>query len=65
MKNPSVFLKKVDFVREYEIRDGLALPTRIESRVDTRLVGLAELDIRFSNFSPVQTAQSRISPLGW
>jgi len=65
VKNPSVFLKKVDFVREFEIRDGFALPIRIESRVDTRLVGLAELDIRFSNFSPVQTAQSRISPLGW
>jgi hypothetical protein len=65
VRNPSVFLKNVDFVREYELRDGFALPVRIESRVDTRLVGLAELDIRFSNFSVVQTAQSRISPLGW
>ena len=37
----------------------------IESRVDTRLVGLAELNIRFSNFSLAQTAQSRFCPLGW
>ena len=26
VKNPSVFLKKVEFVREYEIHDGVAIP---------------------------------------
>jgi hypothetical protein len=65
VKNPSVFLKKVEFVREYEIVDGLALPAKVASRIDTRLVGLAELDIRYRNYSLVQTAQSRICALGW
>jgi hypothetical protein len=51
VKNPSVFLKKIQFVREYEIRDGVAFPKHIESTVDTRLVGRAELNIEFSNFT--------------
>jgi hypothetical protein len=51
VKSPSVFLKKVEFVREYEIRDGIAYPRHIQSVVDTRLVGKAELDINFSNFA--------------
>jgi len=51
VKNPSVFLKRVEFVRNYEIRDGYAAPKRVESVVETRLVGKAELTIDFTNFS--------------
>jgi hypothetical protein len=51
VKTPSVFLKKIAFVRDYEIRDGVAFPIHIQSTVDTRIVGRAELDISFSNFS--------------
>jgi hypothetical protein len=51
VKNPSIFLKKVEFVRQYEIRDGIPVPRRIQSVVQTRLVGPAELTIDFSNFS--------------
>ena len=51
VKTPSVFLKKIAFVRDYEIRDGIAFPKHIQSTVDTRIVGRAELDISFSNFS--------------
>jgi len=65
VKNPSMFLKNVDFVREYEIQSGLALPVKIESRIDTRLVGMTVLSFRFSNFSLAQTAQSRFCALGW
>lgn len=65
VKTPSVFLKKVDFVREYDIQPGLALPVMIESRIDTRLVGVAVLTFRFSNYSLAQTAQSRFCALGW
>jgi hypothetical protein len=50
VKSPSIFLKKIEFVREYEIRDGIALPKHIESTVDTRLWGPAEMSIYFSNF---------------
>ena len=54
VKNPSIFLKKVEFVREYEIKNGVALPHRIESRVYTRFWGPAVVTINYSNFGPNQ-----------
>ena len=51
VKTPSVFLKKIAFVRDYEIRNGVAFPSHIQSTVDTRIVGRAELEINFSNFT--------------
>jgi hypothetical protein len=51
VKTPSFFLKRVAFTREYEIRDGQAVPLRMESVVDTRLVGRAELTIDYSNYA--------------
>lgn len=51
VKNPSLFLKRIAFVRNYEIRDGVAVPRRVQSVVDTRLVGPAELEIEYSNYS--------------
>jgi hypothetical protein len=51
VKNPSIFLKRVAFVRKYEIRGGISVPRHIQSVVETRLVGKAELNIEFSNFS--------------
>ena len=49
VKNPSIFLKKVEFVRKYEIRNGISVPLEVHSVVDTRLVGTAELTIAFHN----------------
>ncbi len=51
VKNPSIFVRRIDFVREYDIEDGLAIPRQIESTVETRLVGRAELTIRFHDFA--------------
>ncbi len=51
VKSPSIFLKRIAFIRRFEIRDGLAVPRQVHSIVDTRLVGKAELTIDFSNFS--------------
>jgi hypothetical protein len=51
VKNPSIFLKKVAFVRKYEIRDGISVPLQVQSFADVRFVGKAELTIDFSNFS--------------
>jgi hypothetical protein len=51
VKTPSIFLKKVSFLRDYELRDGVAIPKSIESSIDTRVVGRAELSIKFSNVS--------------
>ena len=64
-KSPSIYLSKVQFVRQYEILDGLAIPTHVSSKIETRMAGTADIDIRFSGFSNVLTARSRICPLGW
>ena len=47
VKNPSVFVSQVEFLRDYQLRDGVAVPVRIESSVETRLVGTARLSIWF------------------
>lgn len=49
VKNPSVFVKKMEFIRDYEIRDGVAYLKRMESQTDTRLVGRANLNIEYAN----------------
>jgi hypothetical protein len=51
LKNPSFFVKRIDFVREYDIQDGLAIPRQIQSTTETRLVGKAELTVRFHDVS--------------
>lgn len=51
VKNPSIFLKKVAFIRKYEICDGISVPRQVQSVADVRFVGKAELTIAFSNFS--------------
>ena len=50
-KMPSMFLKRIEFIRKYDIQEGLAVPRSVESTVDTRLVGKVELRVRFQNFS--------------
>jgi hypothetical protein len=51
VKRPSIFLKRVAFVREYEIQAGVSVPKQVQSVVDTRLIGKAELTIDYSNFA--------------
>ena len=51
VKSPSIFLKRVAFVKEFEIRNGIPVPRHMQSVVDTRLVGRAELTIDYTNFS--------------
>jgi hypothetical protein len=58
VKNPSVFLKKVEFVRNYELQDGVAIPKHILSKVDTRIVGRAEINIEFANLKKLEPADS-------
>ena len=56
-ESPSVFLKKVEFTQQYEIKDGIAIPKHLESRADVRLVGRAELNMDFSNFTKPEVAE--------
>ena len=66
VKNPSIFLKKVEFVRDYEIRGGMALPRRIVSLIHTRIVGKAELSVQFSNVTiQGENVQAMVCPVGW
>jgi hypothetical protein len=51
VKNRSIFLKRVEFTRKYQIRDGITVPLRTESVADVRMVGKAELTIDYTNFS--------------
>lgn len=62
IKNPSVFLKRVEFVRDFRIQDGLAIPSHIESQIDTRVFGRAELSISFSNFAWEESADTVAMP---
>ena len=57
VKTPSVFLKKVEFVQEYEMRDGIAIPKHLASTADVRLVGRAELNMDFTNFTRPEIAE--------
>lgn len=56
VKSPSVFLKKIEFVRDYEIQDGIAIPKHVESKADVRILGPAELSIEYTNFSRQEMA---------
>jgi hypothetical protein len=51
VKTPSILLKQVDFVQDFEIRDGVSIPVRMHTIVDTRLIGKAELMVDFRNVS--------------
>ena len=67
VKNPSIFLKRVEFVRDYEIRDGVAVPVKVDSQILTRVAGKAEVSIRYSNVAkaadepppPANTSETR------
>lgn len=52
VKSPSVFVKRIVFVREYRIQDGAAVPNRVAATVDTRLAGRAELTVEFDHIAP-------------
>jgi len=56
VKNPSVFLRNVYFVRDYFIRDGVSYPRRVITNVDTRIVGRANLTIWFDRYNTVPDA---------
>lgn len=50
VKNPSVFFKKTEFTRKYEIRDGRAYLSEWLSQIDARVVGRVEMAVKYSNY---------------
>lgn len=49
VKNPSIFVKNMEFVRDYELLDGVSFLKRMVAKTDTRLVGRAELNVEYAN----------------
>ena len=49
-KSPSVFVKKVEFVQDYEDVAGFSLPAHLHSISDTRIFGKAIIDISHSDY---------------
>ncbi len=62
-KNPSVFLKNVYFVRDYWLCDGVAVPRRLISDIQTRLVGHAQLTIWYENIKVGETPSATAAVL--
>lgn len=54
VKSPNFLVKKLAFVNEYTLQNGVSLPSHIEAHVDTRVAGRADLNIRFSNIAPAE-----------
>jgi len=63
VKTPSIFLKKVAFVRHYMLQNGVSVPQRTESKIDARFFGPVELDINYQNFSKDTDADAAASTL--
>ncbi|HYP05919.1 MAG TPA: hypothetical protein VER03_06755 [Bryobacteraceae bacterium] len=62
VKSPSVWVKKMEFARYYEIIDGVSYLKRMETKTDTRIVGKAELNIEYANFHK-QTDEAVVEPV--
>jgi len=54
VKSPSVFVKKIAFVRKYQIRGGVSVPKQEQSFADTRLVGRAEMTLDLGNLEMIR-----------
>ena len=50
VKNPSIWFKKVEFERDFSIRDGVAIPDRMTSTIDIRVIGTVNLNVSYSKF---------------
>jgi hypothetical protein len=50
VKNPSVFIKKVQFTRDYQTTNGLAVVSRLDTTVETRVVGLAHMTVYYADY---------------
>jgi hypothetical protein len=51
LKSPSVFVKNLQYVREFEVREGVAYPKSSQSTADVRVFGKASMALSFSNFT--------------
>jgi hypothetical protein len=55
VKSPSVFLKKMEFVRDYLFQNGVTMPLHMVSKVETRFFGPVEMNVDYSGFAKDQS----------
>lgn len=64
VKSPSIFIKKIEFTQDYADIDSFTFPVHIHSEAQTRIVGRAIVDIRYSDYHPVSaTVQAQSTPI--
>lgn len=51
VKSPSVFVKNVKFVQDFEIRDGYQVPKSATFTTQTRFWGVAEMNVEYTDIS--------------
>jgi len=50
VKNPSIFISRVDFTRDYRMENGVAVVDRLETTVRTRVVGPARMTVQYVDY---------------
>jgi hypothetical protein len=55
VKSPSIFLKRMEFVRDYLFQNGVSMPLHMVSKVETRFFGPVELNVDYAGFAKDQT----------
>jgi hypothetical protein len=49
-KSPSWWIKRIDFIQDYDMVDGFALPVRTKSVTQVRIIGRVAVTIRHSAY---------------
>jgi hypothetical protein len=62
VKSGSAWLKSIRFVRDYELRNGISILKHLQSTVDVRVVGKAELSANYSNPTWQEDEQAAAGP---
>lgn len=63
VKSGSAWLKSIRFVRDYELRNGISVLKHLQSTVDVRVVGKAELTADYSNPTWQEDEQAANAPV--
>jgi hypothetical protein len=62
VKSGSAWLKSIRFVRDYELRDGVSTLKHLQTSVDVRVVGKAELSVDYSTPTWQEDEQAAAGP---
>lgn len=52
VKSPSVFFKRVEFMRDFKIEKGVAIPQHMLSTIEARLIGKVNLTVNYTGYQP-------------